>query len=159
MHSQLAATALACRADDVQVTQADTDYVSHDTGAYGSTGVVVAGQATLRAAQALAGLITAQAEHGQPGHARSEGPAQPGVLLAAEGFSDGSQRSVAFSVHGFRVAVLPATGEIRILHSVQAADAGTVMNPLQCRGQGERGSAQAIGAVMYSTSTSTNGES
>ena len=30
----------------------------------------------------------------------------------------------------------PATGEIRILQSVQAADAGTVINPRQCRGPG-----------------------
>lgn len=137
VHRQIAATALDCRADDVHIEQADTDHVRHDTGAYGSTGVVVAGQATLRAAQALAGLI---AEHeGEP----------TGALLVADGFSDGSQRSVAFTVHGFRVAVLPPTGEIRILHSVQAADAGTVLNPMQCRGQIEGGTAQAIGAAMY----------
>ncbi len=137
VHRQIAATALACHADDVHVEQADTDSVRHDTGAYGSTGVVVAGQATLLAAQALAGLI---AEHeNEP----------TGALLAADGFSDGSQRSVAFTVHGFRVAVLPATGEIRILHSVQAADAGTVINPAQCRSQIEGGTAQAIGAAMY----------
>jgi putative selenate reductase molybdopterin-binding subunit len=45
--------------------------------------------------------------------------------------------------------VQPATGEIRILHSVQAADAGTVINPRQCRGQVEGGVAQALGAAMY----------
>jgi CO/xanthine dehydrogenase Mo-binding subunit len=47
------------------------------------------------------------------------------------------------------VAVQPGTGEIRILHSVQAADAGRVVNPMQCRGQVEGGVAQAIGAAMY----------
>jgi CO/xanthine dehydrogenase Mo-binding subunit len=52
-------------------------------------------------------------------------------------------------VQGFRVAVRPATGEIRILHSVQAADAGTVINPRQCRGQVEGGVAQALGAALY----------
>jgi CO/xanthine dehydrogenase Mo-binding subunit len=56
---------------------------------------------------------------------------------------------VAFNVHGFRVAVQPETGEIRILHSVQAADAGRVINPMQCRGQVEGGTGQAIGAAMY----------
>jgi len=45
--------------------------------------------------------------------------------------------------------VRPATGEIRILHSVQAADAGTVINPRQCRGQVEGGVAQALGAALY----------
>jgi len=32
---------------------------------------------------------------------------------------------------------------------VQAADAGRVVNPLQCRGQVEGGAAQAIGAAMF----------
>ncbi len=41
------------------------------------------------------------------------------------------------------------TGVTRILQSVQAADAGFVVNPLQCRGQVEGGVAQAIGATLY----------
>ena len=52
-------------------------------------------------------------------------------------------------MHGFRVAVQPETGEIRILRSVQAADAGRVVNPMQCRGQVEGGAAQAIGAALH----------
>ncbi|MBC7403529.1 MAG: molybdopterin-dependent oxidoreductase, partial [Microbacteriaceae bacterium] len=55
--------------------------------------------------------------------------------LTASGRHDGTPRTVAFNVHGFRVAVNPATGEVRILQSVQAADAGTVLNPEQLRGQ------------------------
>jgi CO/xanthine dehydrogenase Mo-binding subunit len=69
--------------------------------------------------------------------------------LAAMGSSDGTPRSIAFNVQGFRVAVQPGTGEIQILHSVQAADAGRVLNPMQCRGQVEGGVAQAIGATLY----------
>jgi len=42
-----------------------------------------------------------------------------------------------------------STGEIRILKSVQAADAGTVINPMQCRAQIEGGVAQAIGAALF----------
>jgi CO/xanthine dehydrogenase Mo-binding subunit len=42
----------------------------------------------------------------------------------------------------------PGSGEYRILRSVQAADAGTVLNPMQCRGQIEGGVAQALGAAM-----------
>ena len=41
------------------------------------------------------------------------------------------------------------TGELRILKSVQAADAGVVANPVQCRGQVEGGVAQALGAALY----------
>ena len=56
-----------------------------------------------------------------------------------------------------RVAVSPRTGEVRILYSVQAADAGTVINPMQCRAQVEGGVAQALGAAMYEGSRSTTG--
>ncbi len=67
----------------------------------------------------------------------------------AVGHADGSPRSVAFNVQGFQVAVRPETGEVRILRSVHAADAGRVMNPVQCRGQIEGGVAQALGAALY----------
>src|SRR5262249_59402640 len=57
----------------------------------------------------------------------------------------GSPRSTAFLAHGFRIAVHRVTGEIRILQSVQAFDAGAVLNPTQARGQLEGGTAQEIG--------------
>jgi CO/xanthine dehydrogenase Mo-binding subunit len=127
VHRQLAAEALGTPVDAIELRASDTDLVSHDTGAYGSTGTMVAGLATLRAARALA--------------------ASGGT--EAEGSADGTPRTVSFNVQGFRVAVNPATGEVRILHSVQAADAGTVINPRQCRGQVEGGVAQALGAALY----------
>ncbi len=40
-----------------------------------------------------------------------------------------SPRTVAFNVHGVRLAVHRVTGEIRILHSVHAADIGRLINP------------------------------
>ena len=46
-----------------------------------------------------------------------------------------SPRTVAFNVQGVRLAVHRMTGEIRILHSVHAADIGRLINPMQCRGQ------------------------
>ncbi|MBC7441735.1 MAG: molybdopterin-dependent oxidoreductase [Ramlibacter sp.] len=69
--------------------------------------------------------------------------------LCGRGEEDGARRSVAFNVHAFRVAVNTQTGEVRILQSVQAADAGVVLNPEQCRGQIEGGVAQAIGTALY----------
>ena len=69
--------------------------------------------------------------------------------LVADGSHDGTPRSVAFNVHAFRVAVDRATGEVRMLRSIQAADAGTVLNPEQLRGQVEGGTAQAIGTALY----------
>ena len=116
--------------------QSDTEAVAHDTGAYGSTGVVVAGAAAHQAARRLRQLRAAA------------GAAQRGPL-SATGYADGLLRSVTFNVQGFRVAVDPDTGEVRILHSVHAADAGTVINPRQCRGQIEGAVAQALGAALY----------
>jgi CO/xanthine dehydrogenase Mo-binding subunit len=52
------------------------------------------------------------------------------------------------NAHGFRIAVHRVTGEIRILHSVQATDAGVVINPAQVRGQIEGGVAQGIGFAL-----------
>ena len=134
VHTQLVATALGTTVDRVSIRQSDTDAVAYDTGAFGSAGVVVAGKALLAAALSLAELIAAQ------------GPV-PGLTATAS--HDGSPRSVSFNVHAFRVAVNPATGEVRILQSVQAADAGYVLNPEQLRGQVEGGTAQAIGTALY----------
>jgi CO/xanthine dehydrogenase Mo-binding subunit len=72
-----------------------------------------------------------------------------GQVLSAAGTSAGTPRSVAFNVQGFRVAVNKGTGEIKILKSVHAADAGRVANPMQCRGQIEGGVAQSLGATLY----------
>lgn len=80
---------------------------------------------------------------------RDEHIAATGEAPCGSGYWGGTPRSVAFNVHGFRVAVDMSTGEIRILQSVHSADAGVVMNPNQCRGQIEGGVAQAIGAAMY----------
>lgn len=151
VHRQLAAGALGCRVDDIEIVSADTDEVEHDTGAFGSTGTVVAGMATLRAAESLAELLAGAGTDPGAGTGAASGrdPGADGKLMEAEGSSDGRARSVTFNVQGFRVAVRPATGEIRILQSVQAADAGTVINPVQLRGQIEGGVVQALGAALF----------
>ena len=140
IHRQLVASVLGCPPADVLIFSSDTDRSGHDTGAYGSTGIAVAGTATMRAATALAEAIAERA---------ASGAEDDGKLLEAEGFCDGLSRSVSFTVHGFRVAVDAGTGEIRILQSVQAVDAGTVLNPVQLRGQVEGGVVQALGAALF----------
>lgn len=170
VHAQLAATALSTNASRVAIRQSDTDLIEHDTGAFGSAGTVVAGKATLAAAEELAVRIRAFAAgirqvqssgcvldgdsvvcEGTPVPLTelARAAAEAGVELAAEGRWGGTPRSVAFNAHGFRVAVNRGTGELRILQSVQAADAGVVVNPRQCRGQIEGGIAQALGAALY----------
>ncbi|MFI5890345.1 molybdopterin-dependent oxidoreductase [Actinoplanes sp. NPDC051513] len=137
VHAQIAADALHTTPDRVCVRQSDTDVVRHDTGAFASTGVVVAGRAVLDAATALREKIAA-----------AGAPVESLAGLSATGHFTGTPRSVAFNAQWFRVAVDPGTGELRILRSVHSADAGTVMNPLQCRGQIEGGVAQALGATL-----------
>jgi putative selenate reductase molybdopterin-binding subunit len=170
VHRQIAATVLQTTVDRITLRQSDTAYGGHDTGAYASTGIFVAGRATQAAAENLAHAMkafAAKAWNADPAactldndgvaHSRqrlsfaelAQRAKQDGAALSAQGNAQGTPRSIAFNVQGFRVAVNKHTGEIRILKSVQAADAGVVANPLQCRGQVEGGVAQALGAALY----------
>ncbi|HEY5856597.1 MAG TPA: molybdopterin cofactor-binding domain-containing protein [Aldersonia sp.] len=167
VHTQIAASTLGTGVDRIVVAQSDTDRVGYDTGAFGSAGTVVAGRALSAAATQLRDTIRTIAADltGTPAPECTLGPegvqcgarfvalrdvlAAAGGSLRADGTHDGSVRSVSFNVHAFRVAVDEATGRVLILQSIQAADAGVVMNPHQCRGQVEGGAAQAIGSALY----------
>ncbi|WP_316190364.1 molybdopterin-dependent oxidoreductase [Bradyrhizobium sp. SZCCHNS2096] len=170
VHRQIAATILATAVDHISLRQSDTAHGGHDTGAYGSAGTFVAGRATQDAAEQLADRLRTFAARlwavdpdactladggvtrGRQRFSFAELAKQAktdGTALAANGNSRGTPRSVAFNVQGFRVAVNKHTGEIKILKSVQAADAGRVANPMQCRGQVEGGVAQSLGAALY----------
>jgi putative selenate reductase molybdopterin-binding subunit len=170
VHRQIAATALKTTVDRIRLKQSDTAHGGHDTGAYGSTGTFVAGRATQAAAENLADDLrvfvstttktnpdTCVLENDSVICAKqrvsfaqlAEMARAQGQALSASGSSAGTPRSVAFNVQGFRVAVNKGTGEIKILKSVQAADAGRVANPMQCRGQIEGGVAQSLGATLY----------
>jgi CO/xanthine dehydrogenase Mo-binding subunit len=163
VHSQIATTELSTSVDKVVVRQSDTDAATHDTGAFGSTGTVVAGRAVqsacrklrseiIAAAAQISGVLESRCElgpHGvRCGSTLIEFFELPTPLIG-HGRHEGTPRSVAFNVQAFRVAVNTETGEVRIMQSVQAADAGVVMNPEQCRGQVEGGVAQAIGSSLF----------
>ncbi|WP_315097916.1 molybdopterin cofactor-binding domain-containing protein [uncultured Cellulomonas sp.] len=168
VHGQLVAQALGTTVDRIVLVHSDTDVAGYDTGAFGSAGVVVAGLALHRAALQLRTKILSAAaalrEHpsdeprtwdaedltpvSASGVPLSEvARAVPG--LTGHGTHDGSPRSVAFNVHGFRAAVDPETGEVTVLRSVQAVDAGTVLHPEQLRGQVEGGTGQAVGSALF----------
>lgn len=170
VHQQITAGALSTTVDRIAIRQSDTDVVRHDTGAFGSAGTVVAGKAVMRAAEVLAeqlldfaaqhlgvssggGRLTADAVEfdGREVSLKElfQAARAAGRELLADGHWGGTPRSVAFNAQWFRLAVDPGTGEIRILRSVHAADAGKVMNPMQCRGQVEGGVAQALGATLF----------
>ncbi|ARF81677.1 molybdopterin-dependent oxidoreductase [Kitasatospora aureofaciens] len=168
-HVQIAAERLGTTPSRIRLVQSDTDRTGFDTGAFASTGLFVAGNAVLRAADAVrdrilefaaarTGVQVALCSMDDDGVlcgdrrvplaelvalARARG-----IRFAAARKAYGSPRSVLSNTHGFRVAVHPVTGEIRVLHSVQATDAGTVVNPAQVRGQVEGGVAQGIGFAL-----------
>jgi CO/xanthine dehydrogenase Mo-binding subunit/aerobic-type carbon monoxide dehydrogenase small subunit (CoxS/CutS family) len=173
VHTQIASTVLSTGVDRIELTNSDTDGAIYDTGAFASAGTTVAGKAlhgaalALRAvlldsAAGLAGVDPSDCSLERDG-VRAGGRLLPfteviagapaenrrGQDLAADGSEFGELRSLAFDVQAFRVAVDVRTGEVRILQSVHAADAGTVMHPEQCRGQVEGGVAQAIGSALY----------
>ncbi|CAN5179822.1 molybdopterin-dependent oxidoreductase [soil metagenome] len=135
-HVQVVATALGLGLDQVRLVAADTDVTDHDSGAFGSAGTVVAGVALHDVATKLA--------------------ADPTLDYAETDFN-ALRRSVAFNVHGFRVAVEPDTGRVLILRSVQGVDAGVAINPEQLRGQVEGGVAQGIGSALYEELMLTDG--
>jgi CO/xanthine dehydrogenase Mo-binding subunit/aerobic-type carbon monoxide dehydrogenase small subunit (CoxS/CutS family) len=166
VHAQLAAQTLGTTVERITIRQSDTDLVQHDTGAFASTGTVMAGRAVQAAAGSLrVVLLKAAAQRlgaapadcrltadGVQCGGRSVGLtalAAAGEPLRGTGHWVGSPRSMAFNVQWFEIAVDPGTGEIRILRSVHAADAGRVINPMQCRGQIEGGVAQALGATLF----------
>ncbi|MFJ4037075.1 molybdopterin-dependent oxidoreductase [Microbacterium sp. NPDC090007] len=173
VHRQIAATVLDAAPDRLELWAADTDAVRHDTGAFASAGTVVAGKALHAACVALRRRITEIAADLAGGDAATAELSASGVSvgdevvtwdrivaaapaslldengLTADGAEFGDLRSLAFNVHAVRVAVDAETGTVRVLQSVQSADAGVVINPAQCRGQIEGGAAQALGGALY----------
>ncbi len=188
---QIASAVFGVPHERLELRASDTDNVRHDTGAFASAGITVAGKALHAACLALRGKMldaAARLTDSEPRlcEVRPEGVVTPERLvgfdeivavggdkgiadasdgagqgdargasdrtssgLSAEGSEYGEQRSLAFNVHAVCVAVCPQTGSVRVLQSVQAADAGFVMNPAQCRGQVEGGAAQGLGSALY----------
>ncbi|OYD70636.1 molybdopterin-dependent oxidoreductase [Rhodococcus sp. OK302] len=168
-HVQIAANQLGTTPSRVRIVQSDTDRTGFDTGAFASAGLFVAGNAVLRASSAVRDRLLAfaashtgvaldqcsmdddkilcgdvritLAEVVDAGRAR-------GIRFTEARKAYGSPRSVVSNTHGFRIAVHRITGEIRILYSVQATDAGVIINPAQVRGQIEGGVAQGIGFAL-----------
>ena len=156
-HKQIAAAVVGVRAADVDIINADTDRTPYDTGTFASTGTVVAGKAVLAHRRGDEGRHPRLRRRVTPGRRSSSAASTtmrsicgnkriPLTELHAEGakvdhrFTVGrkaylSPRTIAFNVQGVRLAVHRVTGEIRILHSVHAADIGRPINPMQCRGQ------------------------
>jgi CO/xanthine dehydrogenase Mo-binding subunit len=168
-HRQIAAALLGCSAGMIDIVNADTDRAPYDTGTFASTGTVVAGQAVALTAAALReNLFDFATRHTGVEHTQCRLEADavlcgdrriPLSELHAAGTAEGhrfeakrkaylSPRTVAFNVHGVRLAVHRVTAEIRILHSVHGADIGRLINPMQCRGQIDGAIGMGIGWAL-----------
>ncbi|HEY2105344.1 MAG TPA: molybdopterin cofactor-binding domain-containing protein, partial [Candidatus Binataceae bacterium] len=170
VRQQIIATVLASMPSRIRFTQADTDRTGYDTGPFGSAGTVVAGKAVQSAAEVLRDrILDFVAKHyaldrGKCRMALDAVFCEGAAISLAEVFSAahragqpleavrkayGTQRGVAFNCQGFRIAVHRVTGELVVLQSVHAADAGVVVNPVQLRGQIEGAIAQGLGWAIY----------
>ena len=155
-HKQIAASILGTRTVDIDIINADTDRAPYDTGTFASTGTVVGGKAVHLTAEAMReDILDFACRHSGADRDKCRLDNDAVICgnqrlalkeLHAAGakvnhrFTVGrraylSPRSIAFNVHGVRLAVHRVTGEVRVLHSVHAADIGVPINPMQCRGQ------------------------
>jgi putative selenate reductase molybdopterin-binding subunit len=153
---QIAASIVGVRTRDVGLVNADTDRTPYDTGTFASTGTVVAGKAVHITAEAMRDdILDFAARHTGVDRANCKLDNDAVVcgnkrILLTELHTEGakvnhrftvsrraylSPRTIAFNAQGVRLAVHRVTGEVRILHSVHAADIGRPINPMQCRGQ------------------------
>jgi len=167
---QIAAGVLNTKVANIAIDIADTDKTPYDTGTFASVGISVSGLAVEKAALALktnilqlaALALGVEEKYCELGH---EEVIAGDRRLPLAGLGDrvpdlrhklqvsrrayAAPRYVAFYAHGFRVAVHRVTGEIRILQSAQGIDCGTLINPMQCRGQAEGAIAQGIGTSLF----------
>ncbi len=169
VHVQIAATNLNTTPDRIHLVQSDTDRTGFDTGAFASAGMFVAGNAVNYASIALRNRILGFVARltGHPvadcamdddgvvcGDTRLtlaeilDAATARGIRFAESRKAYGSPRSVTSNSHGFRIAVHRVTGEIQILYSVHATDAGVIINPAQVRGQIDGGVAMGIGFAL-----------
>jgi putative selenate reductase molybdopterin-binding subunit len=168
-HRQIAASILGTRGGSIDIINADTDLAPYDTGTFASTGTVVAGKAVALTATALRDNILEFAS-GYTGIDPAGCHLDDGAVVCGErrleltdlhaaGIAAGhrfeakrkaylSPRTVGFNAHGIRLAVHRVTGEIRVLHSVHAADIGRRINPMQCRGQIDGAIAMGFGWAL-----------
>ncbi|MGB8519953.1 MAG: molybdopterin cofactor-binding domain-containing protein, partial [Candidatus Tumulicola sp.] len=166
---QIVAQVMGCSTSRVSMLNADTDKTPYDTGTFASAGMMVPAKAVENAAVALREKILGYASRATGerldrcslvdgevlcGEKKVSLPdlyaqgVKEGVDFTAFRKAYGSPRTVAFIAYGVRLAVHRVTGEIVILYSIEAVDAGTVMNPHQLRGQAVGGVVMGVGYAL-----------
>ena len=133
VHCQIAATALGTTAGRLHIRQSDTGHGGHDTGAYGSTGTVVAGRATQLAAEALRDAM---------------------VGFAAEQFGGSGWRleDDAVSCPGRRVSLVELSAAARAAGRALSADGASAARPGRSPSTSRASASRSIGTPAKSAS-------
>jgi CO/xanthine dehydrogenase Mo-binding subunit len=160
--SQIAADAASIPIERVEVMQPCTTHVPDSGPTVASRTVMVVGSIVERAAAAVAAEVTA---HRRPDE---DFVAAANRLLSERGdvtktlqyeppdwiqWDDGTYKGDAYPCYAWMVDIAEVevdldTYEVRVLDFVQAADVGKAINPIQCKGQLEGGTLQAIGWAL-----------
>ncbi|MDX3906380.1 MAG: xanthine dehydrogenase family protein molybdopterin-binding subunit [Pigmentiphaga sp.] len=135
--AQIAADTLGIPIDRISVVEGDTARTPGGTGTFASRGMVLAGGAVEKAAQAVKRRMAAAAAEGQPAGGFSEEAQHdiPGIRLAS-------------GVHAVTVQVDLDTGKVAIDDYVVIHDCGRMINPMMVDGQIHGAVVQGIGEVL-----------
>jgi CO/xanthine dehydrogenase Mo-binding subunit len=171
MLRQVVAEALGLTIEQVSAVPSDTDTVPYDAGAGASRHTYIAGRAGLKAAEELAGHLSAAAAalldaapetvQRQNGEFRADGRAVAYAAAAERAARDAGGHldvqaevnmpypdQTCFSAQVAEVEVDPETGQVHLRKLVAIHDVGTVINPLTHQGQIDGGVMQGVGEAM-----------
>ncbi len=172
--AQIAAEELMTSLDKVIVYSSDTDLTPFDTGAYASSTTFISGNAVLKAARKMKGLLIEEAakvlkcEEADINfdgfnfkNKKNESEINLSQLSNRLTYNEDQKQLVADSSYvghkspppfmaGFiEILIDRETGEIEIENYVSVVDCGTPLNPKLAQGQVEGGVVQGIGMALY----------
>ncbi len=140
----IAAEVTGLPAERIDVITADTGDTPYDAGSFASATASVAGEAVRRACRSLIETLFASTPPNW-----DDAPRHPTERRTARATFAPDRTSVSFAVQGMRVAVDTETGQIRVLESMTALDAGRVLHPVAARGQVEGAIMMALGWTLW----------
>jgi putative selenate reductase molybdopterin-binding subunit len=171
--SQIAAETLGVSLDRIFITSGDTDTTPFDVGAYASSTTIISGGAVKKAAEKVRQQVLETASRILDVHPGQLICRDNAVFVAGDAerhvsmsdvalhamykdkvqIMDGASHSTTDSPPPFcatfaEVEVDMQTGHVRVLHLVNAIDAGVAINPMQTEGQVEGAAAQGLGYAL-----------
>lgn len=172
--AQIAAEELITSLDKMIVYSSDTDLTPFDTGAYASSTTFVSGNAVLKAARKMKGLLIEEASHVlkcKESDVSFDGLTFTNKLtkaiitlsdlsnrltynedqkqLVADSSYVGHKSPPPFMAGFIQILIDRETGEIEVEDYVSVVDCGTPINPNLARGQIEGGVVQGLGMALY----------